>query len=147
VQDAIAHAFWSSVVDFVEGKVDEALAGLDAIEDAAIGERLVGSFVARGPHAARLLAAVTHLRPESHFGSLRQEDALSVPVADAAPHLTRRERAVLAYLAQRLTYGEIAGRLFISQNTVKSHATSIYMKLGAKGRREAVERAASLGLL
>ena len=54
---------------------------------------------------------------------------------------------MLGHLAERLTYAEIADRLFISQNTVKSHAKSVYLKLGANGRREAVNRAEEIGLL
>lgn len=42
---------------------------------------------------------------------------------------------------------EIGDRLYISRNTVKSHAKSIYRKLGVSGRSDAVERAEQLALL
>jgi LuxR family maltose regulon positive regulatory protein len=54
---------------------------------------------------------------------------------------------VLALLAQRLTNPEIARDLFITVGTVKQHTNSIYGKLGVNGRRQAVARARSLGLL
>ncbi|WP_433383923.1 LuxR C-terminal-related transcriptional regulator [Actinoplanes sp. CA-142083] len=67
----------------------------------------------------------------------------------AAPSdvLSERERDVLRYLPTVLTAGEIAGNLNISINTVKAHMRSIYRKLGAARRREAVVRARQLGLL
>jgi LuxR family maltose regulon positive regulatory protein len=42
---------------------------------------------------------------------------------------------------------EIAGELFLSRNTIKSQAISIYRKLGATSRSRAVARARELGLL
>jgi len=44
-------------------------------------------------------------------------------------------------------FPEIATRLFISRNTVKSEAVSIYRKLGVSSRSEAIERAVEVGLL
>lgn len=61
--------------------------------------------------------------------------------------LTDREFEVLALLAQRLSNKEIAQALVISPQTVKRHATNIYGKLHATGRRDAVAKAVSLGLL
>ncbi|PPF57918.1 helix-turn-helix transcriptional regulator [Clavibacter michiganensis] len=59
--------------------------------------------------------------------------------------LTERERVIVACLAERLTVAQIAGRLFISPNTVKSHVRSAYRKLDASSRAEAVDRARALG--
>lgn len=50
--------------------------------------------------------------------------------------LTRREEDVLMLLAQRKTDAEIAGELFVSVSTVKSHCKSIYRKLGIHKRNE-----------
>ena len=61
--------------------------------------------------------------------------------------LSAAELRVLAVLPTHLTFREIGERLFVSTNTVKSHAMSIYRKLGVSSRSEAVERAAELGLL
>ena len=54
---------------------------------------------------------------------------------------------MLPYLATHLTFPEIASRLFISRNTVKTEAVSIYRKLTASSRSEAIERAIEVGLL
>jgi LuxR family maltose regulon positive regulatory protein len=69
------------------------------------------------------------------------------PPARTLDVLSERERDVLRYLPTVLTAGEIAGNLNISINTVKAHMRSIYRKLGAARRREAVVRARQLGLL
>jgi LuxR family maltose regulon positive regulatory protein len=61
--------------------------------------------------------------------------------------LTERELTALHYLAGTLSNAEIAAELYVSVNTVKTHQRSVYRKLGAKGRRDAVRIARSLGLL
>jgi DNA-binding CsgD family transcriptional regulator len=61
--------------------------------------------------------------------------------------LTRRERDVLKMLAKHLTYKEIAESLFVSPETVKSHAARIYRKLRVSGRGQAIDAAKKFGLL
>ena len=54
--------------------------------------------------------------------------------------LTMREREVLLLLLNRLTYEEIAERLFISTNTVKTHVGNVYKKTGVSSRKELVSK-------
>jgi LuxR family transcriptional regulator, maltose regulon positive regulatory protein len=54
---------------------------------------------------------------------------------------------VLRYLASSLSNAEIAAELYVSVNTVKSHQRTLYRKLAADGRRDAVRRARELHLL
>ncbi|NJK79988.1 MAG: response regulator transcription factor [Chloroflexaceae bacterium] len=61
--------------------------------------------------------------------------------------LTSRESEVLALLSQGLSNKMIAQRLQISEHTVKFHVSSIYAKLGASSRTEAVSRGARRGLV
>ena len=61
--------------------------------------------------------------------------------------LTDREREVLAYMRSVMTAAEIAEALYISVNTVKTHERSIYRKLGATGRRDALKTAAERGIV
>lgn len=60
--------------------------------------------------------------------------------------LTRRERVVLAELAEDVTLEEIATRLFVTRNTVKSQVRSVYRKIGVSTRSEAVAWAVAQGI-
>lgn len=60
---------------------------------------------------------------------------------------TRAERRVLALLARGLTFSEVAADLYLSVNTVKSHARRLYRRLGVNSRQAAVEVARRRGLL
>ncbi|HEX3492262.1 MAG TPA: LuxR C-terminal-related transcriptional regulator [Streptosporangiaceae bacterium] len=61
--------------------------------------------------------------------------------------LSQGEIRVLRYLPTKLSAPEIAGQLYLSVNTVKTHMRHLYDKLGAHRRHEAVEQARALGLL
>jgi ATP/maltotriose-dependent transcriptional regulator MalT len=61
--------------------------------------------------------------------------------------LSERELEVLTLLASGKTNSEVAGDLFVSVGTVKSHAGNIYRKLGARNRAEALARARDLDLI
>jgi LuxR family maltose regulon positive regulatory protein len=61
--------------------------------------------------------------------------------------LTAREQAVLGLLTSGLSAREIGDELGVSHNTIKTHTKSLYRKLGATGRSEAVARGRQLGLL
>jgi DNA-binding NarL/FixJ family response regulator len=69
------------------------------------------------------------------------------PPAMPASELTPRESQVLRLLAQGLPNKAIAGRLGISEHTVKFHVNAIFSKLGAQSRTEAVVQATRLGLV
>jgi LuxR family maltose regulon positive regulatory protein len=64
-----------------------------------------------------------------------------------ASSLTAAELRLVPLLPTHLTYPEIGERLFISRHTVKTHAGSVYRKLGVASRAEAVERIEQLGLI
>ncbi len=64
-----------------------------------------------------------------------------------AVQLTAAELRVLQFLPEHLSYPQIAGQLHLSPNTVKTHARSIYRKLGSSSRHEAVQHAREVGLL
>ena len=127
-------------------------------EAVGVGLELTRVHLALGEAAAaRTILSETErvleLRP--HLGSLA-DDALELrdhvektagPAGASAMSLTGAELRLLPYLATHLTFPEIASRLFVSRNTVKTEAVSIYRKLSASSRNEAVERAAEVGLL
>jgi DNA-binding NarL/FixJ family response regulator len=63
------------------------------------------------------------------------------------PGLTRREHDVLVQLANGSSYADIAETLFVSENTVKTHVSSLYAKLGATRRSQALKIARAQRLL
>jgi LuxR family transcriptional regulator, maltose regulon positive regulatory protein len=73
--------------------------------------------------------------------------AESGPAVPGVSSLTTAELRVLPMLATHLSFPEIGGELFLSPHTVKSQAMSIYRKLGASSRSQAVIRSRELGLL
>jgi DNA-binding CsgD family transcriptional regulator len=62
-------------------------------------------------------------------------------------HITRRELEILELIAQGLTNREIAEKLFVSENTVKTHSSRVFDKLGARRRTQAVQLGKEFGLL
>jgi LuxR family maltose regulon positive regulatory protein len=70
----------------------------------------------------------------------------SVPL-ESSDRLSEGELRVLRYLPSHLSAPEIAGQLYLSTSTVKTHMRHVYAKLGVHTRTEAVGRARALGLL
>jgi LuxR family transcriptional regulator, maltose regulon positive regulatory protein len=96
---------------------------------------------------------VLHARPDlgilvGQAAELRAElAAFSAPPSGWASTLTSAELRLLPLLTTHLSFREIAERLFVSRNTVKTQAISVYRKLDATSRSEAIERAVELGLV
>jgi LuxR family maltose regulon positive regulatory protein len=91
------------------------------------------------PDATRAHAQIAQV--EDMVRHLRSNAAIG------ASSLTTAELRVLHYLPTNLSLAEIGGRLFVSRYTVKTHCASIYRKLNATSRSEAVETARRFGLL
>ena len=61
--------------------------------------------------------------------------------------ITKRELEILELIAAGLSNKEIAERVYVSENTVKTHAASVFEKLNAKRRTQAVQLAKDAGLI
>jgi two-component system, NarL family, response regulator LiaR len=61
--------------------------------------------------------------------------------------ITARELEILEAIAEGLSTREIAGKLFVSENTVKTHSSRLFEKLSAKRRTQAVQIAKDAGLI
>jgi LuxR family maltose regulon positive regulatory protein len=113
-------------------------------EGAAMGDLLSATLGARQSggasrvsteYLAKLLAALPNEK-----ATARADGRLPEP-------LSGRETEVLALMAAGESNAEIAGRLFVSTTTVKTHVNNLYRKLGTSSRTRAVARARDLGLI
>jgi LuxR family maltose regulon positive regulatory protein len=98
-------------------------------------------------------AAILGRRPDlgvvgQHVGELRAElDGDRNGHAGKASRLTGAELRLLPLLSTHLSFREIGVRLYVSRNTIKTQAISVYRKLGVSSRSDAIAEAARLGLL
>jgi LuxR family maltose regulon positive regulatory protein len=96
---------------------------------------------------------ILHLRPAlgvlSHqVADLGAEiEAMPLAVTAGSSGLTRAELRLLPLLATHFSFREIGEQLFVSRNTIKTQAISVYRKLGVSSRSEAITRARELGLV
>jgi RNA polymerase sigma factor (sigma-70 family) len=91
-------------------------------------------------------------RPHNLSGYFRQRETAAVPrrdteLAQTADALSPREQEVLTLVAEGDSNQEIGSKLFISEETVKSHVKRILRQLGARNRAHAVSAGHSRGLL
>jgi DNA-binding NarL/FixJ family response regulator len=102
----------------------------DAVRVVAAGEALLAPAVTR-----RLIGEFARLRPRL------------APRTDQLRELTARETEVLRLVAEGLSNGEIAERLVVSDETVKTHVSRVLMKLELRDRTQAVVAAYESGLV
>ena len=117
------------------------------------GDGYIRPFVEEAMQLLPPLRSIAAERPDPYLTEVVREVELVVPnLAQTAPNgivepLTAREREVLGYLSSHFSGRDIAAKIYVSPNTVKSHMKAIYRKIGAASRAEAVEIAVSRGLL
>jgi len=119
-------------------------------------EGYVRIFLHAGPAVPALLASVVTQDPADGHGRrvlAALETMAGPPPPPSSPAasplvdpLSARELDVLRLLRSDLSGPEIAGELLVSLNTFRTHTKNIYAKLGVNNRREAIRRAAELGL-
>jgi LuxR family maltose regulon positive regulatory protein len=113
-----------------------------ALGDAGRARELLADaeeIVARRPRLGEVEKRILSLRRDLRAGRSSDDGWVSP--------LTPAELRLLPLLTSYLSFREIADRLGISRNTVKTQAISVYRKLDVSSRTEAVERAQALGLL
>jgi len=89
----------------------------------------------------------TVLSPQLAASMLEEVRKLEEPSPDEERVITKREEEVLQLIANGCSTPEVAERLFISQKTVKNHLASIYQKLEARDRTQAVLQAVRMGII
>ncbi|MEM9042768.1 MAG: LuxR C-terminal-related transcriptional regulator [Actinomycetota bacterium] len=128
---ALAHALCARI-HHLHGREPEKRAALRSAD--AVGDELTG--------ADWILEQVRAAHTATRFAP-GPDDLLPI----GARELSERELGVLRMLPYDLPRRELARQLYVSENTVKTHLTSIRRKLGLRGRADIVERARELGLL
>jgi DNA-binding NarL/FixJ family response regulator len=106
----------------------------DAVRVVAAGEALLAPAVTR-----RLISEFTRLRPVHQAQDAASSAALSA--------LTPRETEVLRLVAEGLSNPEVARRLVVTEETVKTHVSRMLAKLGLRDRTQAVVAAYESGLV
>ncbi len=152
------------------GRLLERAVRLAASEQVRLPFLMAGSWIhdelQENPGLARAYGQLLNQGPSSRSGPPRGGPVRSRASAPAKPpvsaarqataaqvmplvveNLSNREREVLQHASELLGTAEIAAEMFVSVNTVKSHLKSIFRKLGAGSRNEAVRRARQLQLL
>jgi LuxR family maltose regulon positive regulatory protein len=147
-----------------QGKGQDALQALEGAVALARPGGFIRTFVDVGPEMAhllrqlaergvepvyvgRVLAAFPEIQGAPEAITTIRHDASAAMHAELVEPLTERELEVLQLLGHRLSDREIAQTLSISVLTAKTHARNIYQKLGVSGRKQAVAKARSLGVL
>jgi DNA-binding NarL/FixJ family response regulator len=107
------------------------------------------AFVGKDSKATEVVSAARHaaVAPRTFLCAGLSAAMMRRATAPATPKLSAREEEVLALLADGLGTSEIAGNLYLSESTAKTHITHIYQKLGATNRAQALVAAMRLGLL
>lgn len=114
----------------------EIYGGLVALVFAALGIRL-GLTLTR-PKETIVVREVAVPAPSTFVLNVERLEALGI---------TRRELQILELIADGLSNREIAARIFVSENTVKTHSSRLFDKLSARRRTQAVQIGKQLGLI
>jgi LuxR family maltose regulon positive regulatory protein len=141
-------AFAQTVDDYMADMVHNAPYAL-LVRDVVLGEVALeqGDLAAARGWSDRALKTLAGWPDAGIYGRRAKQLADALDRRVMAEPVTPAERRVLELLPTHLTTAHLAERLYLSPNTVKAHLRSIYRKLGAGSREEAVERARELGLL
>jgi DNA-binding NarL/FixJ family response regulator len=121
----------------------------DAIRAGASGYLVKDCSTDEVADAVRMAAnGETALSPQLAATMLDEVRRLEAPnPAEEDRLITKREEEVLQHIADGYSTPEVAERLFISQKTVKNHLASIYQKLDARDRTQAVLQAVRMGIV
>lgn len=100
-------------------------------------------FLTKSGNSSELLHAIRHVLAGNLYvpSEFSRGDALEVRSTGAAPVLTARQQAVLGLLVKGLSNRQIGEQLHLSEETIKSHVSTILREFGVKSRVEAVSKA------
>jgi LuxR family maltose regulon positive regulatory protein len=134
------------------GRLDRAYDTIRRAVETARPERYIRPFLEPAAQTLPLLRGIAVPSGDPYLAELIREAERLAPTATPRDSvvlepLTEREREVLLYLPSHLTVRQIGLVMFLSSNTVKTHIKSIYRKIGALSRDDAVIIGRNQGLL
>jgi LuxR family maltose regulon positive regulatory protein len=130
------------------GQTDAALIRLDTALHLAEPEGYIRSFIDEGPVMVKMLSTYSHSDILPYISKLLQ--AVNIILEEELSRkdlLTDQERRILLLITDGLSNKEIADRLNITFQTVKSHIKNVYRKLSVNNRVQALQRAKELRIL
>ncbi len=137
-----------AISGFATGGTVAGIASIITVDDAFASPHAYVQLLTYLVAGSAFIVLVSNVRSRQGPASLLAAAPASVPVGHGMVEpLTAREIEVLRLAATGITVDEIAARLFLSPNTVKTHLTHVYAKLGARGRADAVRAAIHCGCL
>lgn len=159
-----AFSVFSNRLGFLHNRIFEAAArchlygmkdGTPVLESAlaeAESDGLVLLFAENAPHIMEMLKMIVRKNPGNDFLNrvltlCRKYEGMASDLSSPARTLSQRELELLSLAAQGLTRKELAARLYISEETVKTHFKNIYQKLGVNSRMAAIKLAQARGYL
>jgi LuxR family transcriptional regulator, maltose regulon positive regulatory protein len=150
--DRLAATLTSAVARHRLGQATEAAEQLQEALALAEPDEACGVFVAAGAPIRSALTVLTspggrYAAFASHILERFENRMSNSPGSASAAPLTESELAVLRFLPSHMTNQEIADSLFLSINTIKTHLSSVYRKLGVMNRRQAIAQGRRLELL
>ncbi len=159
-----AFSVFSNRLGFLHNRIFEAVArchlygpkdGAAVLETAlteAEEDDLVLPFAENAPHIMGMLNMVIHKNPGNRFlnrvlALCREYESVALGRSYPEATLSQREMELLSLAAQGLSRKEVAARLYISEETAKTHFKNIYQKLGANSKMAAIKLARDRGYL
>lgn len=126
---------------FCAARADGPMVVLTALEDEALAQACLANqvpYLRKSVSSSQLMAELLGVLSDA----LRRSRSLAAHEPDGDPinQLSKRQRLVLANLAQGKRRSEIAALLQISENTVRSHMHEIYQRMGVQNRTQASTR-------
>ena len=148
----VERQLWLAILDHAEGDQATASGRMAAVVAQAEPEWDLELFRTAGHHVLGPARPLYRDVPSPFLRAIVDQQVAASsrrlgPGRDLVDPLTERESVLLALLPTRLSNAEIAGRLGVSVNTVKTHVKHVYRKLGVSGRSEAVAAAERMRLI
>jgi ATP/maltotriose-dependent transcriptional regulator MalT len=145
---------WKYIIE-ADHNMDSENVALPAIRNALKEAANVGAietFLRQSNDLGNLIIKIASENPTVYNEELASAMAKRIrdresQMQEGRPTLTKRELEILRQLSTGRTLTVIASELHISQNTMKTHLKNLYRKMGAEGRKDAVEKASALFLL